>query len=98
MRHPKAFYLSTITHEDANKVYEWANAGIRHVVIEEPIDVTMATDASLLALRVLRDSTGVGLSLEWTLAAEPTDIAALSHIAPPTTGVNPVTMRASERW
>jgi hypothetical protein len=91
-----AFTLRELT---ASAPAEIAAAGYQRVVIEEPVVAGESVDEDLGLLRFLREATSHTLRLDWTLAGRPlVEPRNLTHLVPPTLGVDPDAVACVEAW
>jgi hypothetical protein len=73
-------------------------AGIRGLVLTEPVDVLLDFPESSYALHLIRDATGWGLHVEWTLGAASDDVQHLGHLFPPSSWANEDGAAAVREW
>jgi hypothetical protein len=73
-------------------------AGVGRLELTDPVDALMDSRASSDALHLIRDATGHGLRVDWTLGAAPEDLSNLVHLWPPSAYVDAGSAEAVNAW
>jgi hypothetical protein len=74
------------------------SSGCRRLELADSVDADFNSVTSVQMMHLIRDATGFGLQINWSMATAPADINNFTHLFPPSGGFDSTGKEIAELW